>query len=170
MTGTKLHWIDGPWPGKLAIASRPRGGDWLDEEMAAWRRESVDMVGSLLTGDENLDLELIEEDAAAKAHAMAFSRFAIPDRGVPASEARFSEFVAKLDEELSAGRNVVIHCRQGVGRSGLVAGCLLVGKGVEPSRAVQRISAARGVQVPETPAQQQWMNQYAATAVAPHHE
>lgn len=163
MIGTHLYWIDGPWPGKLAIAARPRGGDWLDEEMAAWRREGVNVVGSLLTGDENLDLELVAEDTAAKSHAIAFSRFAIPDRGVPASETRFSEFVAELDEELSAGRNVVIHCRQGVGRSGLVAGCLLVGKGVEPGRAVQRISAARGVQVPETPEQQRWMNQYAAT-------
>ena len=22
-----LYWIDGPWPGKLAVAARPRGGE-----------------------------------------------------------------------------------------------------------------------------------------------
>ena len=31
--GTKLYWVDGPWLGKLALAARPRGGDWLCDEL-----------------------------------------------------------------------------------------------------------------------------------------
>jgi hypothetical protein len=27
----KLYWVDGPWPGKLAISARPRGGGWLTQ-------------------------------------------------------------------------------------------------------------------------------------------
>ena len=45
---------------------------------------------------------------------------------------------------------MVVHCRQGIGRSGLVAACLLVRKGISPGAAVEMVSAARGVSVPET--------------------
>jgi len=58
---TELYWVDGPWPGKLALASRPRGGDWLEEEMAGWRRAGVDTVLSLLTPEEEQELELKRE-------------------------------------------------------------------------------------------------------------
>jgi hypothetical protein len=33
---TELFWIPGPWKGKLAIVPRPRGGDWLDDEVGGW--------------------------------------------------------------------------------------------------------------------------------------
>jgi hypothetical protein len=54
--GTELHWVDGPWPGKPAVASRPRGGDWLEDEIASWRRAGIDTVLSLLAPDEELDV------------------------------------------------------------------------------------------------------------------
>jgi hypothetical protein len=47
MTATNLYWVDGPWTGKLALAARPRGGDWLEDEIANWEREEVDAVLSL---------------------------------------------------------------------------------------------------------------------------
>ena len=49
---TELYWVDGPWLGKLALAARPRGGDWLEDEMANWRRAGIDTVLSLLTPEE----------------------------------------------------------------------------------------------------------------------
>jgi hypothetical protein len=49
---TEFYWVDGPWPGKLALASRPRGGDWLEDEMAGWRRTGIDTMLSLLTPEE----------------------------------------------------------------------------------------------------------------------
>jgi len=62
---------------------------------------------------------------------------------------------------LSEGKNVVVHCRQGIGRSGLVAACLLVRKGVSPGAAVEMASAARGISVPETAEQRDWIDNYA---------
>jgi hypothetical protein len=44
--GTDLYWVGGPWSGKLALAARPRAGEWLHDELANWRREGVDMVFS----------------------------------------------------------------------------------------------------------------------------
>ena len=44
-----LYWLNGPWQGKLAMAARPRGGDWLEDDLSSWKREGVDTVLSLLT-------------------------------------------------------------------------------------------------------------------------
>lgn len=160
--GTELHWVDGPWPGKLAVASRPRGGDWLEDEIASWRRAGIDTVLSLLTSDEEQSLDLNSEAGAVKARGMDFMSLPIPDRQVPGSETEVAAVLERLNANLSSGRNVVVHCRQGVGRSGLVAACLLVTKGLDPRTAVESVGAARGVAVPETAEQRRWIDHYAA--------
>src|SRR6202453_4760101 len=77
---TELYWIDGLWPGKLALAARPRGGDWLEDEMASWRRAGIDTVLSLLTSEEEQDLDLRREAQEAKAKGIKFGSLPIPDR------------------------------------------------------------------------------------------
>jgi hypothetical protein len=44
----RIHWIELPLTGRLAIAARPRAGDWLVDEVAAWRAAGIDLVVSLL--------------------------------------------------------------------------------------------------------------------------
>ena len=80
-----LYRIPGPWSGSLAIAARPRGGDWLDDELRGWRDSSVDVMVSLLEPDETIQLDLGEEAASAKANGIRFISFPIPDRSVPLS-------------------------------------------------------------------------------------
>jgi protein-tyrosine phosphatase len=160
--GTELYWVDGPWPGKLALAARPRGGDWLENEIADWHRAGGDTVLSLLTPEEEQSLELTNEAGVVKARGMDFMLLPIPDRQVPGSETEVSAALERLNAKLSSGRNVIVHCRQGVGRSGLVAACLLVTNGLDARTAVEKISAARGVPVPETREQRQWIDHYAA--------
>ena len=67
---TQLYWITGPWAGRLAISARPRGGDWLEDEISAWQRAGVDTVVSLLTIDEERDLALEREALASRAAGM----------------------------------------------------------------------------------------------------
>lgn len=159
---TKLHWVNGPWPGRFALAARPRGGDWLQEEIAGWRQAGVDSVFSLLTRDEEQVLDLTGESAEVRKQRMKFSSFPIPDRQVPSSHPALVAALEKIDADLLAGKNVVIHCRQGIGRSGLVGACLLISKGVSAGAAVDNISAARGLSIPETEEQQRWIERYAA--------
>jgi len=159
----KLYWVDGPWPGKLAMAARPRGGEWLEDEIADWGRRGIKTVLSLLTPEEQEELDLMKEAAQAKARGLAFLSLPIADRQVPSSEDKLTKVLAQVDKELSAGRNVLVHCRHGIGRSGLVAGCLLVTKGLNTEEALNRLAAARGTPVPETPEQRQWIDHYAAT-------
>src|SRR5271154_6066901 len=141
---TKLYWAEGPWPGKLALAARPRGNDWLEDEIAAWRREGIDTVFSLLTSEEETDLGLTDEANQVNARGMKFMSFPIPDREIPDSDTKVAAALEKLDADLSAGKNVVVHCRQGLGRTGLIAAGLLVMKGFGPEAAVKSLSASRG--------------------------
>jgi len=69
---TELHWVDGPWPGRLAIAARPRGGDWLEDEMADWHHSGVDTVLSLLSPDEEHTLGLDKEQNTVREQDMDF--------------------------------------------------------------------------------------------------
>lgn len=158
---TELHWLEGPWRGKVALAARPRGGDWLADEMADWKRAGIQAVLSLLTPDEERDLDLRDEADQARKLEMEFASLPIPDRQIPPSERRLGLVLDKLDHALADGRNVLVHCRQGVGRSGLVAACLLVKNGMSPGAAIQAVSAARGIEVPETAEQREWIERYA---------
>ena len=160
---TQLYWVEGPWPGKLALAARPRGGDWLDDEMAGWRKAGIDTVLSLLTPDEEKDLDLKNEAREAERRGMKFVSFPIQDRKVPGSQAKLAAALENLDADLAAGKNVVIHCRQGIGRTGLVAACLLVTKGLSSGAAISALSGARGNSIPETEEQRRWISNYAAT-------
>jgi protein-tyrosine phosphatase len=162
---TDLYWIEGLWRGRLAITPRPRGGDWLEEEIQSWRRSGVDVVVSLLTQEEQTELNLLDEDALSRTNGIEFVSFPIVDRGVPSSAEAFSEQVTKLAAQLANGRNIAVHCRQGIGRAALVAICLLIVSGMEPAAAIERVSAARGCAVPETPEQRRWIADFARTLV-----
>jgi protein-tyrosine phosphatase len=152
-----LFWIPGPWRGRLAIAGRPRGGDWLEDEANGWRRSRVDVIVSLLEDDEAAQLDLADEAQAADATGVRFISFPIPDRGVPASAPAAVSLIAAVAGALEDGKNVALHCRQGIGRSGLIAAGLLAYSGVSPDRAIEVVSSARGLAVPETPEQRLWV-------------
>ena len=134
--------------------------------MAGWRAAGAELVVSLLTPGEAAEFTLEGEAVAAETSGMRLVAFPVPDRDVPASRDRFREVVSEVTGELAAGRGVVIHCRQGIGRAGLVAAGVLVAAGLDPGEAVARVSAARGRPVPETPAQRRWLDEFAGELLA----
>jgi len=144
---------------------RPRGGDWLEDEIQSWRRSGVDVVVSLLTGEEQTELNLRDEEVLCRANGIEFVSFPIADRSVPSSSEAFSELVIKLAEQLANGRNIAVHCRQGIGRAALVAICVLTLSGLDPAAAIERVGAARGCSVPETPEQRRWITDLAKSLV-----
>jgi protein-tyrosine phosphatase len=156
-----IYWIPGPWAGRLAILGRPRGGDWLADEVEGWREAGVQVVVSLLSADEEHELGLSDEIAFVEAEALSFVSFPINDYDVPSSEAALGRLVNDLEDLLDQGKSVGIHCRAGVGRSSLVGACLLVNRGEDAEISFERISTARGVAVPDTLAQRGWVGDFA---------
>ena len=157
-----VYWITGPWPGKLAILARPRGADWLVDEVAGWKDAGLDVVVSLLTHGEDSELGLMAEREQVQRLGLTFISFPIADYSVPTSKKELQQLVSRLEESLITGNSVGIHCRQGIGRSSLVAACVLVTSGESPGTAFQHIKNARGLSVPDTPEQKNWVNAFAS--------
>jgi len=143
--------------GGLAIAPRPRGGDWLDMEVQRLRQEGVDILVSALTDDEQCELDLETEPQVCAAKGIEFVNLPIPDLGAPQDSSRFLTRVGQLAGSIRAGRQVAVHCRQSVGRSGLVAIAVMVALGNPLEAALNTVSVARGLSVPETEDQRNWL-------------
>src|SRR5262249_39279081 len=116
---TSPYWLEGPWPGRLAILPRPRGGDWLEGEVRSWKAEGIDSIVSLLEPDEEIGFDLHNEEAFCTAHGIRFGRLPIPDRGVPQSKQGTADLIRRLEADLQQGKDVGVHCRQGIGRSAM---------------------------------------------------
>ena len=132
----------------------------FEDEIEGWRSASVDVVVSLLEPHEVHELELESECEVCIRAGLAFISLPIPDRGVPASLAKTRLLVASCSEQLNAGNNIVVHCRAGIGRSSMIAACVLVAAGLRPNVAFERIAMARGQPVPDTPAQTEWVDAF----------
>lgn len=136
----ELYPVTGAWPGELFLSSRPRGGDWLEDEVLGWRRAGVDTVVSLLTAEEEQELSLADEASEARKHDVSFISYPIPDRGVPSNPSSLSNLLETIHQHLQDGKGVLVHCRQGIGRTGLIAASLLVREGMEPESAIREIA------------------------------
>ncbi len=160
MFETPLHWVSGIEPHRLALMARPRGGEDLRSEVVAWQAAGIGLVVSLLEPSEVRELELGGEAQLCEEHQVEFRSFPIRDRGTPESTRELLALLAELEHQLRAGKAVAIHCRAGIGRTGLVAGSLVHRLGVPLAEVFQLLSRSRGVPVPDTEAQVQWVQKY----------
>lgn len=156
-----LYTIPNPASGRLSIMPRPRGGDWLEDEISTLREAGVDALVSLLTPAEVSELDLAREEGWCVAHGLLYRSLPIPDFGVPPSHREVARLLTELADLLAQEQHVVIHCRGGVGRSSVMAASLLALLGTPPARAFEIIAAARGRAVPETAEQRAWVEAFA---------
>ena len=163
---TRPYWIEHEGDGRLAISPRPRGGDWLEEEIQGWSADRVTDVASLLTPSEERDLELVAEADICRRHGIKFHRLPIEDRGIPTENDSVRRRVDRLVTSLRAGGSILIHCRQGIGRASMIAAAVLVELGDSPAEAWQKIGRARGIPVPETVQQKSWLGTFATRVPA----
>jgi len=161
-----VYWMEGPWRGKLAILARPRGDDWLTDEVEGWKTAGVDVVVSMLTPSEESELGLASEAEIVKRAGLTYINFPIADYSVPASKIPMQQLAAELNDQLSRGARIGVHCRQGIGRSSLVAACVLVTAGESPQSAFENIERARGRSVPDTAEQKEWVISFARDSLA----
>jgi protein tyrosine phosphatase (PTP) superfamily phosphohydrolase (DUF442 family) len=142
--------------GFLAVMARPRSGEWLRDELRGLSQIGVATIASLLEPREESELELTLERSVAEELGLTFLSFPIVDRGVPLAPREFHTFTSRLADDVRAGRGVAVHCRAGIGRSGIAAAAVLVSLGHEPRDVFAIVSKARGVNVPDTDEQIEW--------------
>jgi hypothetical protein len=152
----ELFRIPTPHPGRLAVVERPRGGDWLADDMACLRAAGVDTLVSALVDDEMRGAWLEAEAEAATAAGLAFVRLPISNLGTPLDDGTRCTLEA-LAGEVRDGRYVAAHCFASVGRSPLIVASIMVLLGADPEFAWQELEIARGRQVPDTLEQRSWV-------------
>lgn len=162
MRSTDVYWVSGIEPHRLGFGPRPRAGDWLSDEIAGWSRPGIRHVVSLLEDHEVHELGMAEEARLCAANGITFHAFPIPDRGVPSSINEAGMLFRRVASLVVAGEPTYIHCRAGIGRSGLVAAGVLAHLGVPLESAFAMLSSARGMQIPDTQSQIDWAHSYAA--------
>jgi protein-tyrosine phosphatase len=161
---SSIYWLRLRGAGRLAIMPRPRASDWLPDEIADWKVEGVNVVVSLLEQHEVAELELHEEPTCCRRAGIEFVSFPIRDRGVPESTRETERLIRSLSDAVANGKAVAIHCRAGIGRSSVIAACILVRHGYDVDSAFDTIARARGLAVPDTDAQRAWVTAFQAAA------
>ena len=143
--------------GFLAVMAKPVAGEWIEDEFSGIAQFGIRCLVSLLEPHEIKELGLSSAPKLCAANGIAFVHFPLKDRGVPSTSMKTMELVDDVYQRILRGENVVIHCRAGIGRTGLLAASVLVRHGHSPQDAFRMISKARGVQVPDTVEQSEWV-------------
>lgn len=155
--GPDLYVVGDLGEGFLAVMAKPVAGEWLGEDLRALKSRGVIKVVSLLEQAEQFEVGLGQEASICASAGLAYQSYPIPDRGLPSSIPEFRSFVRSLYSEICAGQSTVVHCRAGIGRSGLVAASVLVEGGHAVDEAFDMISRSRGVNVPDTDEQRRFV-------------
>lgn len=158
----EIFWVNGTTVPHLAIVLRPRGGDWLDEELRRMRLGGVETLISLLEPFEAESLGLGNEATAAGRAGIQFLSYPITDTQVPSNIAAFRVFIDGIAARLKAGEHIGTHCRGSIGRATITAACALIQLGWDARAAIEAIARARGMNVPDTPEQEAWILRYRA--------
>ncbi len=150
--------------GWLGITPLPgRGGDYPGD-LGAIHAWAPDLVISLAGTDEMQGrADRLATDLGRI--GVAWRHFPITDFGVPtaAEDALWPLLADEAAGWLGRGGRVLVHCKGGCGRSGMIALRLMVGAGEAPDAALARLRAVRPCAV-ETAAQLAWGSQGTAPA------
>ena len=123
-----FHWIV---KGELSGASQPGlYGDW-GSDISFLRNQGINFVMSLT------EEPLIQENLAQESD-FGFYHFPIRDMDAPMPRPAH-EAIMVLNKAIARGNKVLIHCKGGVGRTGMIGACYLVTKGYAAEDAITKV-------------------------------
>ena len=146
-------------PGKIDPSSV--GGPWdrdLRVDVEAIREWGASSVLTLLEPHEFDLLHVKGLPGAVRDAGLLWLHAPIPDVSVPgpAFDAVWRLIGPRLLKQFHQGGSVVVHCRGGLGRAGMIAAKLMVMMGDDPRRAIEQVRAKRPGAI-ETPAQEAYV-------------
>lgn len=156
---SEVHWIYDEKIGanKIGIMARPRGNDWLDDEIKWLKIKDVAYLVSLLENSEEWALGLQMEQEICKTYGIDFINFPIKDVNTPKNENEFIKLVVNLADYINQNKKIVIHCRMGIGRASILAAAIMINLGCKGELVFETISKYRKLKVPDTDGQKDWI-------------
>ncbi|MFN3892237.1 MAG: dual specificity protein phosphatase family protein [Beijerinckiaceae bacterium] len=124
---------------------------------AAFPCEAVPCIASVYGVSAVVDLrdEACDDAGALARHGIELLHLPTPDLE-PVSLPMLREGVAFVTPRLEAGEAVIVHCQHGIGRSALLALCVMVARGMAPLDALVRAKERRGVVSPSPRQYEGW--------------
>jgi ADP-ribosyl-[dinitrogen reductase] hydrolase len=124
------------------------GAQWardLETDLAALKAWGAGLVVTLMERHEFASLRVPDLDLRVRAYGMTWVHLPIPDQGVPggAFSVAWPNVREELLSHLTSGGRVVLHCRGGLGRTGLVAAVLLIEAGMAQDDAIRAVRSVR---------------------------
>ena len=151
-------------PGRLLAGEYPGGANDTDarQRLARLHEAGVDSFVDLTE-----DGELPPYRHLLPKHA-DYLRVGIVDTGVPNNVAQTRELLAAIRAALARGRRVYVHCRAGIGRTGLIIGCFLADEESDGKKALRILNrlwrqserAATWPKVPQTAEQADYIRRW----------
>ena len=154
----QMYLVADDLPGCMWIMPRPQSED-LREQMVACCAAGMDHLVSMLEPDEAALLGLAQEAQECAAAGMSFHTHPITDFGLPNLTA-FTTLTRQISGWLAQGQGVGVHCRGGIGRSGMVTAGVLMVRGQSAQEAIQAVSVARGSTIPDTVEQGSYLSSF----------
>lgn len=146
-------------PGALGLTILPGRKDYsrsIDDDLNQLRIAEIDIIIPLITDDEfqhfGVD-DLIEEYSE---NGFEVKRLPIMDQLV-SSEQEMRNLITFIDEQIIAGKKIMVHCVGGLGRSGMAAASYLKYKGLSAEKAIEVIRDARGPRAVESKIQEEFV-------------
>jgi protein-tyrosine phosphatase len=129
--------------GALYLAAMPGRYRHIDRDLAEAETYEISIV-VCLTPLKEIEAKSVRYAEALEAGSMPFEvrSHPIQDFGHPTDAEAFAALVVDVTVALRDGERVMIHCAGGIGRTGLVASCVLRALGVEYEAAVATVRAA----------------------------
>lgn len=130
----------------------------LDADLDAIAKWNAAAVVTLVENHELEELDILDLEDGVAQRFMEWHHLPIVDVSVPDAkfEGIWPEQSAKLRTLLANGANVLVHCRGGLGRAGMIAARLLVEMGIDADAAIKQVRTARPGVI-ETSAQERWV-------------
>lgn len=141
------------------------GAPWdrdLDADLETLRtRWQVTTLVTLMEDHEFTTVKIPTLLASVKRHGIASIHFPIPDIGVPRSLDELDSLLRDIEARLANRERVAIHCLGGIGRTGTIATCLLLRRGLPLKEATRIVQETRCAGFPEGREQGPFVKRYA---------
>ncbi len=157
----RVDWINHEFvgPGALGLTILPGRKDYsrsIDDDLQQLKKAGVDIIIPLITDDEFSHFGVDELLKEYDENKFQVYRLPIMDQLI-SSEQEMRKLVKFMDDNINAGKKIMVHCVGGLGRSGMAAASFLKFKGLSSDKAIEVVRQTRGPRAVESKIQEEFV-------------